>query len=192
MFTRFNTIVKWRLLRGYFKGPRLWWLRYPRRKQMVCIQITEFCNCIPVPPKNRNLLTIFFAGGSDLGTFQAPKYPPFLTNNVRQTFNLTNQDGMRIAMQKKSDWSPSNSILQAGNRNSSDLKQPIVNGWPWGSKSTSDSDPYTGPPNTGVVRHYEFTIARGTIAPDGYSKDMLLINGQYPGVSCCTDLSWGT
>jgi len=65
----------------------------------------------------------------------------------------------------------------------------MVNGWPWGPKSTSNSDPYTGPPNTGVVRKYEFTIARGTIAPDGYSKDMLLINGQYPGVSLCMNLA---
>ena len=57
-----------------------------------------------------------------------------------------------------------------------------MNGWPWGTKGCSNSDPYTEAPNTGVVRNYEFTIARGTVAPDGYSKDMLLINGQYPGV----------
>lgn len=60
----------------------------------------------------------------------------------------------------------------------------MVNGYPWGTKSTSNSDPYYEAPDTGVVRSYDFTIARGVVAPDGYSKNLLLVNGQYPGVSC--------
>lgn len=32
-----------------------------------------------------------------------------------------------------------------------------------------------------VIRRYEFTISRKTIAPDGYQKKSLLINGQFPG-----------
>lgn len=62
--------------------------------------------------------------------------------------------------------------------------QPIVDGFPWGSfKTASTADPYTDAPNTGVVRSYDFTFARGIVAPDGYEKSTLLINGQYPGVS---------
>lgn len=59
----------------------------------------------------------------------------------------------------------------------------MVNGYPWGTKSTTNSDPYKQAPDTGVVRSYDFTIARGVMAPDGYSKSLLLVNGQYPGVS---------
>ena len=32
-----------------------------------------------------------------------------------------------------------------------------------------------------VIRRYEFTISRKTIAPDGYQKKSILINGQFPG-----------
>ncbi|CAD6594145.1 MAG: hypothetical protein ASARMPRED_008719 [Alectoria sarmentosa] len=66
---------------------------------------------------------------------------------------------------------------------------PIINGFPWGSKRASTSDPYTGSPDTGVIRSYDFTIARGTVSPDGYSKSMLLINGQYPGP--LIEANWG-
>ena len=59
---------------------------------------------------------------------------------------------------------------------------PIINGFPWGARSASTSDPYSGGADTGVTRSYDFTIARGTLSPDGYQKDMLLVNGQYPGV----------
>ena len=35
--------------------------------------------------------------------------------------------------------------------------------------------------STGVVRDYSFTVARGLIAPDGFNKTALLVNGQFPG-----------
>ena len=41
----------------------------------------------------------------------------------------------------------------------------------------------------GQERSYDFTIARGTIAPDGYEKDVLLINGQFPGPTI--EANWG-
>jgi FtsP/CotA-like multicopper oxidase with cupredoxin domain len=40
-----------------------------------------------------------------------------------------------------------------------------------------------------VVRSYEFTIARGFIAPDGVNKTALLINNQYPGP--LLEANWG-
>ena len=39
------------------------------------------------------------------------------------------------------------------------------------------------------MRRYDFHIARGTIAPDGYQKDVLLINGQFPGPTI--EANWG-
>jgi hypothetical protein len=32
-----------------------------------------------------------------------------------------------------------------------------------------------------VIRTYDFTVKRGKKAPDGYLKDVLIINGQFPG-----------
>ncbi|KAI4129000.1 MAG: hypothetical protein LQ338_002467 [Usnochroma carphineum] len=67
---------------------------------------------------------------------------------------------------------------------------PVVNGFPWGgSKNAWNSDGYYDAPNTGVVRSYDFTVARGTVAPDGYEKETLLINGQYPGP--LIEANWG-
>ena len=62
------------------------------------------------------------------------------------------------------------------------ISKPITNGYPWGTKGAGNSDPYMDAPDTGVVRSYDFTVARGTVAPDGFEKNTLLINGQFPGV----------
>ncbi|PVH96463.1 laccase-like multicopper oxidase [Periconia macrospinosa] len=35
-------------------------------------------------------------------------------------------------------------------------------------------------PNTGKVRLYEFTVSRGTVAPDGVERSAILVNGQFP------------
>lgn len=36
-------------------------------------------------------------------------------------------------------------------------------------------------PDTGITRNYTFEVARATLAPDGYEKPMIVVNGQYPG-----------
>lgn len=36
-------------------------------------------------------------------------------------------------------------------------------------------------PDTGVTRNYTFELARANLAPDGYSKPMIVINGHFPG-----------
>ncbi|KAI9676974.1 MAG: hypothetical protein M1817_006813 [Caeruleum heppii] len=41
----------------------------------------------------------------------------------------------------------------------------------------------------GVIRNYDFTIKRGKKAPDGYLKDVILINDQYPGP--LIEANWG-
>lgn len=40
-----------------------------------------------------------------------------------------------------------------------------------------------------MIRSYDFTISRGSIAPDGYQKDVLLINDQFPGP--VIEANWG-
>jgi hypothetical protein len=44
-------------------------------------------------------------------------------------------------------------------------------------------------PNTGVTRYYDFTVAYKKIAPDGVSKNGLLVNGQFPGP--LIEANWG-
>lgn len=67
--------------------------------------------------------------------------------------------------------------------------QPMPQGKPWGDASASNTNPYTGCPNTGMTRKYEFTIAEGTIAPDGVEKQGILVNGQFPGP--LIEANWG-
>lgn len=62
----------------------------------------------------------------------------------------------------------------------------MVNGHPWGDKDSWNTDSRRGAPNTGVTRSYEFNIARGIISPDGVNKSIIMVNGQFPGVSRCT------
>ncbi|KAG8164889.1 hypothetical protein KVR01_005164 [Diaporthe batatas] len=47
----------------------------------------------------------------------------------------------------------------------------------WNTSQPGDQDL----PNTGVTRNYTFDISRAVLAPDGYEKPMIVINGQYPG-----------
>ncbi|KFZ07766.1 hypothetical protein V502_09754 [Pseudogymnoascus sp. VKM F-4520 (FW-2644)] len=44
-------------------------------------------------------------------------------------------------------------------------------------------------PNTGITRHYDFSIKRGKAAPDGYLKDVILINEQFPAPTI--EANWG-
>ncbi|KAI0384307.1 putative multicopper oxidase [Hypomontagnella monticulosa] len=60
---------------------------------------------------------------------------------------------------------------------------------PWGDRSAKSHSPYTDVPMTGTTRRYEFNISRGTIAPDGYQKQVLLINDQFPGP--LVEANWG-
>lgn len=70
-----------------------------------------------------------------------------------------------------------------------DKSQPQSHEYPWGSlqyKPDSLNEPL---PDTGVTRYYNFDVAPGTLSPDGYQKDMLLINGQFPGP--LIEANWG-
>ncbi|KAK7914521.1 laccase-1 [Apiospora marii] len=60
---------------------------------------------------------------------------------------------------------------------------------PWGDRTAEGTNAYTDYPTTGVTRHYEFNITRDVIAPDGYQKSVLLVNGQFPGP--LVEANWG-
>lgn len=65
----------------------------------------------------------------------------------------------------------------------------MLGGTPWGDKTATGTNPYKECPNSGIVRKYDFTISRGVIAPDGFQKDVLLINNQFPGP--LIEANWG-
>ncbi|KAI9663663.1 MAG: hypothetical protein M1821_007153 [Bathelium mastoideum] len=65
---------------------------------------------------------------------------------------------------------------------------PLPQGFPWGS-SNIQTNPYTSPPNTGVTKYYDFTISNVTLKPDGVPRDMLVVNGQFPGPTI--EANWG-
>lgn len=44
-------------------------------------------------------------------------------------------------------------------------------------------------PDTGVTRYYDFTLTRDWMAPDGVFRDMVVINGQFPGP--LIEANWG-
>ncbi|KAK4184594.1 laccase lac5 [Podospora australis] len=62
-------------------------------------------------------------------------------------------------------------------------------GYPWGKLTDFGTNPYSDHPKTGVVRYYDFTVSRGVIAPDGYERDVLLVNGAFPGP--LIEANWG-
>lgn len=66
---------------------------------------------------------------------------------------------------------------------------PLPFGFPWGQRTAGGNNPYDEVPFTGVTRYYNFTIERGVIAPDGYQKSVILINGQFPGPQI--EANWG-
>jgi FtsP/CotA-like multicopper oxidase with cupredoxin domain len=60
---------------------------------------------------------------------------------------------------------------------------------PWGSALYGGDALHDEMPDTGVTRHYFFDIARARLSPDGYEKDMIVINGQFPGP--LIEANWG-
>ena len=69
------------------------------------------------------------------------------------------------------------------------LNGPLPNGRPWGTRTSSNTNYYNNPPDTGMTRTYDFTITNQTIAPDGVSKGGLVINGAFPGPTI--EANWG-
>ena len=62
-------------------------------------------------------------------------------------------------------------------------------GFPWGSRTAGETNPYTDYPDTGVTRYYNWEITNQTIAPDGVPVAGLVVNGQFPGPTI--EANWG-
>ena len=62
---------------------------------------------------------------------------------------------------------------------------------PWGNLTVKNSDATVKGdiPITNVTRYYEFVISRGQISPDGVLRDVIFINGQFPGPKI--EANWG-
>ena len=60
---------------------------------------------------------------------------------------------------------------------------------PWGPRNAGHTNPYHDAPVTGITRYYNFVISRGTIAPDGVERSVILVNGQFPGPTI--EANWG-
>ena len=62
---------------------------------------------------------------------------------------------------------------------------------PWGDRTASNCNPYdvNNVPNTGVTRHYDWTVTNTTLAPDGVPLPLLVVNGQFPGPGI--EANWG-
>ncbi|KZF20183.1 multicopper oxidase [Xylona heveae TC161] len=60
--------------------------------------------------------------------------------------------------------------------------------FPWGNR-TAKIDPHADIPSTGITRYYNLTVSRGVLAPDGFEKSGIYINGQFPGPAI--EANWG-
>ncbi|KAK3116893.1 hypothetical protein LTR53_002263 [Teratosphaeriaceae sp. CCFEE 6253] len=88
---------------------------------------------------------------------------------------------------------------QVGDSTWGTLCQPYFPQWlgdsptvPWGANRTvknSDATIANDVPITNVTRYYNFTVSRGEISPDGVLRDVIMVNGQYPGPAL--EANWG-
>lgn len=98
---------------------------------------------------------------------------------------------------------PLTNMEQVGNSTWGTLCNPTFPKWldsedgkpytsaPWGDKTTKNSDATVvgDLPDTGDTRYYEFNITRDRISTDGVLRDVILINGQFPGP--LIEANWG-
>ena len=63
-------------------------------------------------------------------------------------------------------------------KSKADSAKPLPQGFPWGSLTAENTDAYKTSPKSGVIRSYDFTLARAFIAPDGVNKSTILVNGK--------------
>jgi hypothetical protein len=84
------------------------------------------------------------------------------------------------------DQTITNGLSLLGTKNAPLLPKFLSDGlppdtFPWGRDTTRNTDAYHNSPNTGRTRKYDFTLQKKLLSPDGFEKDMIVVNGQYPG-----------
>ncbi|KIW19302.1 hypothetical protein PV08_03596 [Exophiala spinifera] len=116
----------------------------------------------------------------------APKFPAFIgAPGPKGVYNGGSPNGGSPSGGSPSGGSPNGGSSNGGSPGGSG---PIKT-YPWGSRTANNTNPYTNPPKTGVVRSYNFVLERGVLAPDGVERDVILINGQFPGPTI--EANWG-
>lgn len=99
--------------------------------------------------------------------------------------------------------SPLTNQQQVGDSILGTLCQPALPQWlpdalgkrqiapPWGDATVQNADATINDdiPNTGVTRKYNFEVTRGEISPDGATRQVMLVNNQFPGPMI--EANWG-
>lgn len=121
--------------------------------------------------------------------FSHPLFLSFLLSTVAAT-NLT----FGLDLNASLSQTATNGLSQIGTLQAPTLPNYIntslpAGTYPWGDRNAYSTNPYTQSPTTGRTVYYDFTIKRGVSAPDGYQKDVLLINDQFPGP--IIEANWG-
>lgn len=140
---------------------------------------------------------VVYSGPGITGTAQLPaslSKVVFPTNSVN--LGIPNLRSGRLG-QNALPQSRTNGNSWFGTLNAPKLR-PFVGGWgwgsdtngaPWGGRTAQGSNPTTSTPRTGITRQYTFNIARAVMAPDGVQREVLVVNGQFPGPAI--EANWG-
>ena len=116
-------------------------------------------------------------GGSGRNAYQSAAWLPRGQELVNQLSQSTTNGNSRLG------------LLQAPRLPNFITGGPLPDGFPWAGRTAKNTNYYDNTPNTGVTRHYDFTVTRQTIAPDGVEKDGLVVNGAFPGPTI--EANWG-
>ena len=117
-------------------------------------------------------------GGSKLGSLDWPPLPPFLPSHV-STITLAGNLSLKncsrcLAAGHGAGWVQETLVQQRYliqvRSQTIPLDQCILT-------------------SLGVTRYYDWTVSRGSLAPDGVSLDVMLVNGEFPGP--LIEANWG-
>ncbi|KAB8360960.1 hypothetical protein FH972_024692 [Carpinus fangiana] len=119
-----------------------------------------------------------------------PVLMPSVLGNVGFINNLLTSTGVLLSLLPQ--------LLQNGGGQLGVLPSPVLPPFlggpghdtsPWGNRTANNTNYYEDAPSTGITRYYDLHVSRGRLAPDGYQKDVILINGQFPGP--LLEANWG-
>jgi hypothetical protein len=140
-------------------------------------------------------------GGSQWGLIDCPHLPPYLgpdggsvnpSTSGSYSYPSKSSSGPSYTGRPSVTSSipfPSYSVSANGTRTSSSWVSSVTSSFSDKCVANDTSAACGKLPDTGVTRKYHFEIAYGTIAPDGVTRNGLLVNGQFPGP--LIEANWG-